>query len=575
MRTTVTTILLLLTPLPASSVEAAGKRVMVVHDAAAPGSAEERAVAAVLDLLGHFDYSAATVSTQDYRAGDITRYDATVYLGTMEGADLTDALLVDIYDSDRPVCWLGANLQQLADRFSLGRYGFRLGETESSTHPRRVVYEGQHYRRANALLPEIVVTRPDVCHVLALAQGDGQPLPYAVRSGEFWYFAELPLFETPDGGSHFVLCDQLHSVLGERHPDSRQALICIAGISAESETNALAGLIEYFHHAGVPFAIAVAPEIRDPATGRSLPLSSKRTLVGLLRGAQANGASIVSHGLYAQSPSTVSRAGAGGETGESAVRPRFEKAMSELARCGLYPVAWVSPGAAAPAEDTAGSAALCSTLWQRREAEGARAAFPFLVRVDSFGHRIIPDNLPPLNEGHGEVEAMLADARRYAPLTDAWVTATIDPAASLSNVELLVRGLRQLGYEFANLRAMRNWTEGESLHIHSVDAPCLAGELIPERWAAMLIAPEHGGTHSFERPGSDDRDRAEVVPGALLITYPPGQRPRPILTLEGGMQSATNRLIYRIAHVVVLVGIAACGLLILIYATQVILQRRT
>ncbi len=131
-----------------------------------------------------------------------------------------------------------------------------------------------------------------------------------------------------------------------------------------------------------------------------------------------------------------------------------------------------------------------------------------------------------------------------------------------------------MGYGFADLRSMRNWTEGESLHVHTVAAPRAAGELIPEGWGGTLIDAEGGKERRFEGPDGDGREEAEVRPGALLVAYPMGLRPRPIFALRGGLQGATNRLVYGIAQIVVFLGVAACGVLLVIYLTQVVLQRR-
>jgi hypothetical protein len=433
----------------------------------------------------------------------------------------------------------------------------------------------------------IAVSAPDVCEVLAVAEGDGGALPYAVRSGRFWYVADLPLPGVEEGCSHLILCDQLHEILQERHAERKMALICVTGVSSETDMGSLVRMVSYFESAGVPFAISVIPVFRDPEAERGIRLSSRRGLVGVLRGAQAHGASVIAHGLSQQSSGVRGEkdrgvrqeTAAAGSRGN--VRERLDEALAELARCGLYPVAWVRPSGLASAEAAADVAKLCSTMWPRQEEDsGEPWMSPFLIREDRYGQCVIPNNLPALRQGRGEAEAMLAAARRETVVADAWVTASIDPNAPLSAVEVLVSGLREAGYGFADLRHMENWTKGRFLHVYSVAAPRPVRELVPDTWGATLTGAASGEgrlpgeARRFESPGKDGRENAQVRPGALLLAYPIGLRPRPILALEGGPEAATSRLVYSIAHVVVFFGVAACGLLMLIYLAQVMLQRR-
>ncbi|UCC69505.1 MAG: hypothetical protein JSV79_06255, partial [Armatimonadota bacterium] len=243
-------------------------------------------------------------------------------------------------------------------------------------------------------------------------------------------------------------------------------------------------------------------------------------------------------------------------------------------RCGLYPVAWVRWEGQMSAEEEAEIGAFSSTEWRWEREDDSADVFPFLVREDGGDRRFIPDNLPHLRRGRGEAEVMLAEAREYAEVPEAWVTASIDPSAPVSDLELLVRGLRQLGYDFIDLRSMRNWTQAESLHVHTVAVPRVVGELIPEGWGGTLIDPDRRKESRFERPGKDVREEVQVRPGALLLAYPIGMRPRPIFALEGGPEGVTNRLVYGIAQIVIFVGLAACAVLMVIYLGQVILQRR-
>ena len=131
-----------------------------------------------------------------------------------------------------------------------------------------------------------------------------------------------------------------------------------------------------------------------------------------------------------------------------------------------------------------------------------------------------------LKEGRGEVEAILDAARRQATVPDPFVTVEIAPGTPAKAVALLVNGLRDMDYEFTDLRHAANWTKGDSLYIQTVDSQHFLTDLLPKGWDATLTTT--GGDTHFHGDGSDTSRKEETVvhPGAIVVSYPPGQRPR-------------------------------------------------
>jgi len=553
--------------------EAAGLRVLVVHDTGAlDASSERQAIFFLRDMLGHFGCRVEAIEAEAYAAGDIEAHDATVYLGLRAGAKLPEAFLADCYDTERPICWLGSNLDQLAARFSLGRYGFRLDPEQPAVRPRRVVHRGLSYWRSPALLSPVAVMQPDVCETLGVAEGEDRGYPYAVRSGPFWYFPEVPVLDAPGTTTYLVLADQLHEFLGVRHAPRRTALLMIHGVAADTEPRALAQLVQQLRAEEIAFGICVRPVIGAPEGRGEVRLSERRALVSVLRGAQREGASIVADALGADSVKATKAMQPGGPT-----RRMMEEALRELVRCGLYPLAWAVPRELPEGLDAGEVARACSTLW-RRSTRGAQEPEaqepPFLVAVSAHGQAVIPDNLMGLRQGRGEVEAIIEQARRQAAVPDPWVTASVAPEAPLHSVALLVHGLRGMEYRFADLSAMWNWTRGETVHVYSVGAATAAGELIPEEWDGTVLEPAAGARRRFERPGRDGREEAAVEPGAVLVAYPRGKRPRTVFALDSDPDELTSKLVYAIARVVIVFALAAGIVLLSVYLLQVTLARR-
>jgi len=568
----------------------AALHVLVVHDPPRdPAPSVQSAIPALLNLLGHFDCQVEVVGTDAYQPGEADQHDAIIYVGLQPGAKLPGALLTDLHYTTRPVCWLGHNLDQLDARFPLSQYGFGITAPNSEEGYDRVLYRGQVLSRPARPLPVIKVTRAADCQVLAQAEGGGPTLPYAVRSRSFWYFADPPVQLSAPDGCYLVLCDQLHAFMaaipgGPVHPPRRTALLCISGVNARTSADALRQLSNLLRSEKIPFAIAITPVYQDPAHGREIPLSRERGLVGILREAQTAGAAIICLGYTHQ---VFGRTGEEAEwwdadrdlplAGRSAAETerRIQRAVAELLLCGLPPIAWATPQGKAGQADYAKIAEHFSTACERRlPADSAHEpqVFPFVILADNYGQRLLPDNLPPLAKD-GEVERVLEQVHPQSLVPDPWVTATISPDAPPEAVRMLLTELRGMDYQFADLRHSSTWVRTDKLGIYTESAPRQVAEVLPPGWNGFLLRPGRTGVEAFDKPGRDARGKTVLEPGAVLVTYPPGGRPRQVFAFEGGPEAASHRLVSLIAVVALAVGLFLAGAFALLYLAQIFMRR--
>src|SRR5699024_6886943 len=66
------------------------------------------------NLATHFGM--ANIQTlDDYRAGDLTKFDAVIYLGIDDNTQVPATLIEDVHTTDTPVLWVGENADALAD----------------------------------------------------------------------------------------------------------------------------------------------------------------------------------------------------------------------------------------------------------------------------------------------------------------------------------------------------------------------------------------------------------------------------------------------------------------------------
>lgn len=558
--------------------EATARRVLLVHDAGAkPSPAEEQAIGWTCDLLGHFEADVSVLAAERYAPGAAGEHDATVFLGLRPGAPLPEALLADCEEGKEPVCWIGGGVEQLIARAREDRYGFAVGP--ASAGGGKVLYKDGSYRREPAGLPTVTITSSDRCRPVAMVEDGGKRLPYAVRSGRLWYFPEVPLAGGRGASVHLVLCDQMHEIMEASHEVHRTALLYIAGVTPETDAGRVSALLRTLQAEGVPFGIEVAPTAGASGARRSTQLADRRRLVSVLRGAQRAGASII-----AALPETGA--------GRGSVSRQADGALRELARCGLYPIAWSVARQRYPGEQAAELGDLCSTLLDRGAGEAQRAApqMPFAIApgaalrsTSQQGQRVMPGNLPVrqaqgrpvrqaqgrpvLAQGQGEVEAMLAAARRQAVVPDPWVTAGIAVGAPAAAVSLLVSGLQDAEFRFHDLRFADNSTRVESLLVRTVSAQHKLGELLPQGWGATVLGPEPGASLHLDRADKERLAETIVRPGAIVVGYP-GARPAVVFSFEGDAEQVTQRAVHGLARVIVLLAVAAAALLLGIYLVQ-------
>lgn len=69
----------------------------------------------ISNLMGHFGLQVEAIRLKDYRAGQLSRYRAGFYVGTVQNTVLPPAFLKDVKSSARPFAWLGLHIDQLLE----------------------------------------------------------------------------------------------------------------------------------------------------------------------------------------------------------------------------------------------------------------------------------------------------------------------------------------------------------------------------------------------------------------------------------------------------------------------------
>lgn len=441
----------------------AGPKTLVVYDAPPNNEFSKLGMAygiMLKNLIGHFDSNAELLPVQDYVAGQLQGYDATFYLGSSYDNPLPAAFLSDVATTQKTVVWFKYNLWQLAwnpvydfpAKFGFNFASLRgLNALPSSTTPApgffdTIGYKGKSFVKYYAFNASTgaVNADPDIGVVSVLDPtkastlvpvsnpGTGETAPYVVRSGNFWYVADLPLSFIGPRDRYLVLTDLLHDMLAVNHAESHQALVRLEDVGAMVSVSAMKRLTDYLYTRKIPFSIAMIPRYVDAlgiyngGVPQTVPLSQASNLKKAINYALPRGAEVVMHGYTHQySNMRDPHTGVSGDDYEfwnivanspvaedstAWAQDRVTKGKAELSSNGYTPIAWETPHyhASGLASKVFAQPANFSTTYQRvvyftadkpsfgaapNKDFGVGQVYPYVIKSDIYGQRIIPENL--------------------------------------------------------------------------------------------------------------------------------------------------------------------------------------
>lgn len=277
------------------------------------------------NLATHFGRVTA-MPVVDYRAGQMGKYDAVVYLGSTYNEALPEAFIADVNAGSVPVLWAGFNIWQLAgadgspgDAAFIEKYGWDVTSSFLSSSPVTTVsYKGTDLRRhsANAGLLAPRITDPARVSVVAKAvcgescdetshAVDGA-FPWAVRSANLTYIGEIPLAYMGENDRYLAFADLLYALHGRQGNGKQRAAIRLEDISPNSDPADIREKADYLASAGVPFSMAVIPVYKDPLGAYNDGVPQTRTLaqspkvVAAIKYALKKGGTLVQHGTTHQ-----------------------------------------------------------------------------------------------------------------------------------------------------------------------------------------------------------------------------------------------------------------------------------
>jgi uncharacterized protein YdaL len=409
------------------------------------------------NLIGHFDAQVDLVPVQNYTAGKLNAYDSTFYLGAYYDNALPASFLADASTTTKTLVWFKYNLWSLAwdaqynfqATRGFGFWGLKgMNAVPSASNPSPGFFDTVNYKNkafvkyykfdsatgsvaADPDLGFTGITDPAKASTVVTVSNPktGEVAPYVIRSGNFWYVADMPFSYIGPRDRYLVMADLLHDMLGINHPESHKAMVRLEDVGALVSVKAMKTLSDYLYTKKIPYSIATIPLYVDPlgAYNGGVPmtvgLAQATNLKKALNYSVARGAEIVMHGYTHQygkmkNPHT----GVSGDDYEfwnivanspvaedstDWVMGRLNAGLNDLVSNGYSPVAWEAPHYHSSGLAAKAAPLVFKTTYQRvvyHTADKPRFSgtskdfsvgqfYPYVINKDYYNQRVLPENL--------------------------------------------------------------------------------------------------------------------------------------------------------------------------------------
>ena len=248
------------------------------------------------NLLGHFPELVQIISPiERYTKGEIEKCRSTIYIGSYFENDIPEDFYLDFQKTKKHVAWLGYNIwkfpaQKMSEMFGYNYDSLTKLDAENLTKEgnpsffKYVEYKGEEFEKFSkwvkrdgvpvfaapfeqvALKKDPKTTNTNV-KVLAVSRHDrdGRKLPYALRSENRFYIADVPFSYAHESDRYLVFSDLLFDILNlpPRHKE-KLAIMRIEDVHPKVPIRNLNLLQNVFKEEGVPLHVALVPMFYDP-----------------------------------------------------------------------------------------------------------------------------------------------------------------------------------------------------------------------------------------------------------------------------------------------------------------------
>jgi uncharacterized protein YdaL len=491
-----------------AGIPGATAKTLVLYDSTGPYAfLGEQYALVTANLTSHFGSWTAQPAV-DYTAGELTGFDAVVYVGSTYDEPLPLALLDDVDATTKPVYWMYDNIWQLTARDPnfAASHGFTWTGFDFSTVS-AVTYKGTSFTRDpqnGAGIMNTTISDPARAQSLGDAvRADGTTFSWGVTSGNFTYLGEIPYAYTTMDDRYIAFCDTLMAALAPTTAVRHRALVRIEDVGPDADPTELRTVTNYLFGKGIPFTVAVYPRYRNPngvdnnGVAEDYTLAQRPLVAAELKYMQSHGGTLLMHGYthqYSNVPNPYNGVSADdfefyrahidaannvvydgpvAEDTQSWAQGRIDDSFGAFTAAGLAkPTMFELPHYAGSDPDNRAVAASFQVRYDRGlYPSGALRGgtldntriigqfFPWTVR-DIYGVLVVPENignieLQPFNNHPPRFPAdIIASAQRNLAVRDGVASFFFHPYNPVTYLQQTVDGLQAAGYTFVAASAM-------------------------------------------------------------------------------------------------------------------------
>jgi len=489
------------------------------------------------NLLGHFQgMTVDIVPVQNYTNESINNHDVTFYLGTYFDNPLPANFLTEVMSATKTVVWFRDNIWQLewdpnagfSNQFGLQFNGLAsYNAIPSPLNPNpgffdTISYKGKSFIKFYSYdaASGIGTADPDAGIMQIIDPAKAQTLvqmsnpalnqvaPYIIKSGNFWYVADIPFSFIDPKDRYTVFCDIIHDMVGSNHGEQHNALVRLEDVGALVNRDNMKTLSDYFAINNIPFSIALIPFYRDPlgqfngGTPMEVHLADAKNLLRAVKYARKKGGSVLMHGYTHQYNSMLNPYSAVSADDyefwdivnnqpviEDSVQwalDRLDAGLTEMASVGLTPFAWETPHYHASPKSHQAFVQRFDTAYMRavyftsdnpdlNPSNPTRDIavgqfFPYVIYQDYYGQKIIPENLGNIEYDISDIDPssnfnftsqdLIANAEFSKTIRDGYASFFFHPfwlepvlnKPGFQDLQNTINGIQALGFQFVDPR---------------------------------------------------------------------------------------------------------------------------
>ena len=425
------------------------------------------------NLLGHFeDLSIVVEDANIYKKGEIAAFDYIFYVGYSNNNKPTETLMTDVIASKKNIFWINSGIESLSSKNEFKTsFGFDVKGFANGINTNTIVAGTKTFTKQVSNCYKVAISNKSV-QIIAKGKSNKskQETPYIIRSGNFWYIADLPFLNATETDRYLLFCDLLHDFLGINHTENHQAIIRIEDVTPIDNPDKIREIADIFSSKGVPFLLGFVPIYINPTSDIHVNLSDRPEMVDALKYVIENGGTIVMHGVTHQYRGIStddfefwdgSKRQPISDENANDIEIKLKTGIDEFIKNDIYPMIWETPHYTA------------SDLTYKTVAKHFNAAieqrltindfdfgqsFPYIIKKDLYGQTIYPENqgYVPMNKNLDSsrkvVDKIILNSKTMLYVRDGIASCFFHSFLDLGLLKQLIDGLKGNGFKFLDMR---------------------------------------------------------------------------------------------------------------------------